>query len=99
MPNDTLPAVEEFTESQKAHFGRNPNDFKPGKGFVAVRIDGGDSKVPSEDRQYTYVRTGFGESARVASALKRAARDNKPLEFDPEVLSEPLSDVAVDFPG
>lgn len=58
----------EFLDTTKPHYERNPNDRKHPAGYVVIRVDGGDSSTPLEDRRYLPVRAGYGQGARCRRA-------------------------------
>lgn len=67
-----------MSNESKTHAERHPNDQPHPEGYQRVRVDGGDAKVPVEDRRYVEVRAGYGEGARAASA-RRIGLDMAPF--------------------
>jgi hypothetical protein len=55
----------------RLHADQHPRDVRHPRGFQRVRLDGGNSKTPTELREYTLVKTGFGEGTRAALARQR----------------------------
>lgn len=50
------------------------NDALPPEGMQRVRVDGGDSSTPQEDRKYVAVKAGYGVGLRAARALARSKK-------------------------
>jgi hypothetical protein len=72
MDQEQTEATEaESTEAvydTRTHFERHPNDSPAHLGMIRVRIDGGDSTTKREDRQYFFVKAGYGEKQRIKAA-------------------------------
>ena len=60
-----------FASTKKPHAEQHPNDVRPPEGYVRVRLDGGDSTTPVEERRYALVRAGYGEGARARRQRRR----------------------------
>jgi hypothetical protein len=78
-PESKLLALKQVSFEERLaevpHFEQtmHKNDEPHPPGMQRVRVDGGDSRTPLEDRVYQLVRAGHGEAARARRARERYA--------------------------
>lgn len=70
------------------HYAKHPNDQPQPEGMQNVRVDGGDSKTPPEERKYVWVKAGYGEGRRAALARAKAQTEVTGSEVPPPVADD-----------